>query len=107
LSWARATVSDRYCISVLSLGEIRKGIELLRKKSPEPCLAFENWITTLRTEYEVDILTVTNTISDYWGHMMAKQTKPVIDGLIAAIAFVYKLTLVTRNTKDFKIQALK
>ena len=102
LKWAKATISDRHYISVLSLGEIRKGIELLKRKSPEQCFAFENWLMTLRTEYEDDILTVTDKISDQWGHMMAKQTKSVIDGLLAATALTHKLTMATRNVNDFK-----
>lgn len=57
---------------------------------------------TLRTEYEADILAVTDRISDQWGYLMAKQTKPVIDGLLAATALTHKLTMVTRNVNDFK-----
>jgi predicted nucleic acid-binding protein len=107
LKWAKQTASDRHYISGLSLGEIRKGIEILRRKSPEQCLAFENWLITLRTEYETDILTVSDRISDQWGHMMAKQTKPVIDGLLAATALTHKLTMATRNAKDFKNTGIK
>ena len=107
LKWSKATTIDRHYISVLSLGEIRKGIEILRRKSPEQCLAFENWLMTLRTEYEADILPVTDRISDQWGHMMAKQTRPVIDGLLAATALTYKLTMATRNVNDFKNTGIK
>lgn len=102
LKWAKDTASDRHYISVISLEEIRKGIELLRRKSPEQCLAFENWLITLRTEYEADILAVTGRISEQWGRMMARQTKPVIDSLLAATALTYKLTMATRNVNDFK-----
>lgn len=102
LKWAKDTTNDRHYISVLSLGEIRKGIERLRRKSLDQCLVFENWLITLRTEYETNILTVTDRIGDQWGHMMAKQTKPAIDGLLAATALTHKLTMVTRNVNDFK-----
>lgn len=81
LKWAQSTAKDRHYISVLSLGEIRKGIEVLRRKSPKQCLVFENWLETLQSEYEADILPVTDAISDQWGRMMAQQTPPVIDGL--------------------------
>ena len=100
--WAQSTQNDRHCISVLSLGEIRKGIEILRRKSPQQCPAFENWLFTLQTEYEADILPITDAISDQWGHMMAKQTRPVIDGLLAATALTYNLTVATRNVVDFE-----
>ena len=100
--WAHSTRSDRHCISVLSLGEIRKGIETLRRKSPQQYPAFENWLLTLQTEYEADILPITDAISDQWGQMMAQQTLPVIDGLLAATALTYGLTVATRNVADFK-----
>jgi predicted nucleic acid-binding protein len=102
LKWAQATANDRHCISVLSLGEIRKGIETLRRKSPQQCPALENWLLTLQTEYEADILPVTDAISDQWGHMMAQQTLPVIDRLLAATALSHGLTVATRNVANFE-----
>ena len=100
--WAHSTRSDRHCISVLSLGEIRKGIENLRRKSPQQCPAFENWLLTLQADYEADILPITDAISDQWGRMMAQQTLPVIDGLLAATALTHGLTVATRNIADFE-----
>ena len=101
LKWAQRTQNDRHCISILSLGEIRKGIETLRRKSPKQCPAFENWLLTLQTDYEADILPLTDLISDQWGRMMAVRTLPVIDGLLAATALTHGLTVATRNIADF------
>jgi plasmid stability protein len=56
------------------------------RKAPQQCPAFENWLLTLQTEYEADILPMTDAISDQWGRMVALQTLPVIDGLLAATA---------------------
>ena len=100
-SWARSTVGDRHCISVLSLGEIRKGIEILRRKSPAQCPAFERWLIRLKTDYEREILPVTEEIVDRWGKLMARRSLPVIDGLIAATAVEYGLTVATRNIADY------
>ena len=105
--WVKDTANDRHHVSVLSLGEIRKGIEILRRRSPEQCFVFENWLVTIRKEYENDILTVTNEISEQWGRMMAKQTKPIIDGLLAATAITHRLTMATRNINDFKNVGVK
>lgn len=102
LKWAQDTQNDRHCISVLSLGEIRKGIETLRRKSPKQCPAFERWLLTLQTDYEADILPLTDSISDQWGRMMAVHTLPVIDGLLAATALNHGLTVATRNIADFE-----
>ncbi len=105
--WAAATVQARHFISVLSLGEIRKGIELLRKKTPLQCPIFEQWLGQLEADYDRDILPVTPEIADRWGRLMAVQTLPVTDGLIAATALVNDLTVVTRNTDDFKRSGVK
>ena len=102
-AWAKSTAKDRHCVSVLSLGEIRKGIEILRRKAPDQCPAFEVWLTRLQTDYDQDILPLTAGISERWGRMGATmpQALPVIDGLIAATAQEFGLTVVTRNTADF------
>ncbi len=100
-SWASSARHAQHSISVLSLGEIRKGIELLRKKAPDQCPAFEKWLTAIETRYAGNILPVTNEIADQWGTLQARQSMPVIDSLLAATALVHQLTLVTRNTADF------
>ena len=99
--WAVESSSDQHWISVLSIGEIRKGIELLRRKSPDLCPAFERWIHSILTQYYKEILPITDTIADRWGSLMAVRPLLVIDGLLAATALEHNLTLVTRNTADF------
>ncbi len=99
--WARSTIGHRHCISVLSLGEIRKGIELLRRKAPRQSASFERWLERLDTDYSQDILPISAETADHWGRMMAARTLPVTDGLIAATALEYGLTVATRNTGDF------
>ncbi len=101
-AWAASTLRDRHYISVLSLGEIRKGIELLRKKSPEKCPEFERWLTQLHTDYAEDILPISEEIAECWGRLTAIRTFPVMDGLIAATALTHGLKLATRNVMDFK-----
>ena len=100
-AWALSAKHAHHSVSVLSLGEIRKGIELLRNKAPDQCPAFEKWLTALETRYAGNILPVTNEIADQWGRLQAKRAMPVIDSLLAATALVHQLTLVTRNTADF------
>ena len=105
--WASSTIEDRHFISVLSLGEIRKGVELLRKKSPSQCPAFERWLTQLHSEYADVVLPVSEEIAERWGRLMAIRTLPVIDGLMAATAIAHGLTIATRNAGDFKLPGLK
>lgn len=100
--WARSTIGERHCISVLSLGEIRKGIEVLRRRSPDQCPAFERWLARLQVDYDEDIFPITEDIADRWGRLMAVQLWPVTDSLIAATALEYGLTVATHNTMDFQ-----
>lgn len=100
-AWAESTADQSHFISVLSLGEIRKGIEILRRKSPEQCPAFEAWLARLCAAYENSILPVTDAVADRWGRLNADRSLPVIDGLIAATALEFRLTVVTRNTSVF------
>jgi predicted nucleic acid-binding protein len=101
-NWAASTLRDRHYISVLSLGEIRKGIELLRKKSPDKCPEFERWLAQLHTDYAEDILPISEEVAERWGRLTAIRTFPVMDGLIAATALAHGLTIATRNVMDFK-----
>ena len=99
--WAKANARRDHYISVLSIGEIRKGIEILRRKSPAQCLVFENWLESLQVQYSDTILPVSEEVAEVWGRLNAVRDLPVIDGLIAATAMVFRLTIVTRNTSDF------
>jgi predicted nucleic acid-binding protein len=100
-AWAETVSGERHFVSVLSLGEIRKGIERLRRKSPQQCEAFEQWLEQLSVNYAEDILEVNDAVADRWGRLEAGQTRPVIDGLLATTAWEFGLTIATRNTKDF------
>lgn len=100
--WFEKIPEENLFISVLTLGEIRRGVELLdniKKKS-----ALIVWLEKdLRNRFGDRILRIDNIIADRWGYLCAYSAKtlPVIDSLIAATALTYNLKLVTRNTKDF------
>ena len=100
--WATQVGSDRHFISVLSLGEIRKGIEVLRRRAPKQCAPLEDWLGTLRLHYSEDILPVSEQVCHTWGCLMAERTFPAVDGLLAATAQTHHLTIATRNTSDFE-----
>ncbi len=99
--WAAKESTQAHYISVLSLGEIRKGIELLRKKSPEKCAPLEKWLEKLHADYAHCTISITAEISERCGELSSMRSLPVIDSLIAATALEFGLTLVTKNAKDF------
>jgi predicted nucleic acid-binding protein len=62
-AWATAARGERHCISVLSLGEIRKGIERLRRTDPERFAVFEQWLAKLSSDYDSDIIGITEKLN--------------------------------------------
>lgn len=87
-------------MSVLTLGEIRRGIEWLRRHDPEQAQRLDVWLSRLEGDYGERVLPVTAGIAQEWGRLIVADPLPTIDGLLAATARVHGLTLVTRNTAD-------
>ena len=101
-AWYSSISDGDLFLSVLTLGEIRKGIVLVRDRDPGQAEALENWLTYVKQNYEGRILPIDADISDAWGQMHYDRNVPVVDGLLAATARVHNLTLVTRNIQDMK-----
>jgi toxin FitB len=87
-------------LSILVLGEIRKGIERARPNAPAQAQALETWLATIRDSFADRILPVDQSVAEEWGRMTAKRSVPVIDALLAATAKVHRMTLATRNFSD-------
>ncbi len=106
-AWVRSTDEKLLHLSVLNLGEIRKGVNLLstgRKR-----IELERWLEQdLPAQFAERLLPVNAEIAEIWGAMAAEaQLKgiamPIIDGLIAATAKQHQLMIATRNEKDFRM----
>ena len=87
-------------LSVLTVGEIRRGIEAKRRRDPESAEALEWWLEGLTGAFGARILPVDARVADVWGRLNVPNPLPAVDGLLAATAIVHGLTLVTRNTAD-------
>lgn len=98
--WIESVSSDRLFLSVLVVGEIRRGIEQLRRKDVRQAMAHEEWLVRLHELYAERLLPVTLAVAEEWGRLNVPNPIPVTDGLMAATAKVNGLTLVTRNTAD-------
>jgi len=90
---------DAY-LSVLTIGEIRKGIELIGKRDLSQAAALETWPQVFYLEFSDRILPLSLEIAEDWGHLNANRPLPAIDSLLAATARVHDLVLATRNVKD-------
>ena len=108
LDWFANTPDEALFLSVLTLGEIRKGVE----KLPEPQRRekLRLWLEhDLRDWFGPRILPIGPDVADHWGRLLAQAGRPVpaIDSLLAATALHHDLRLVTRNTKDFNYAGLE
>jgi predicted nucleic acid-binding protein len=99
--WSAQVPAASMFISVLTLGEIRRGIENLRPKDAAQAAVLELWRQRVATAFSGRLLPVEATVADAWGRMNARSPLPAIDGLLAATAHAHGLTLVTRNVRDF------
>jgi len=103
--WVDSQNEATLYLSVLTLGEIRKGTALLPSGKKRTDL--EQWLETeLPARFNNRILPITGKIAELWGGMSAQAqmkgiTLGVIDGLLGATALDHELTFATRNVKDF------
>lgn len=106
LEWFAQQDELSLCLSPLSLGELKRGIEKLAAGKRKTFL--QKWLTeNVILRFGDRVLPVTAEIGERWGELQAKLEKkgkpmPVIDGLIAATAIHHRLTVVTRNIKDME-----
>jgi hypothetical protein len=107
-SWIAATPSGQLYVSVLTLGEIAHGIARIQSRGDHhQAAALERWLRDIETGFGDRILPVTRPVAAAWGRRPAAQPLPVIDGLIAATAWVHGMTVVTRNIKDFELAGVQ
>jgi len=99
-AWLASVPTADLYLSVLVVGEIRQGIERLRRRDPSQAMVYEAWLSALRHEYSDRIVPVTGDVAEEWGRLNVPDPLPVIDGLMAATAKVHGWTLVTRNVAD-------
>ena len=100
--WFEGTAAEELFISVLVLGEIRQGIERIRRRDPAQARALENWLLWITTEFQDRLLPVDEAVADHWGRLGLQQPVPVLDALLAATALVHGLTMVSRDEAGFR-----
>ena len=101
ISWFDAQSSRALFLSIVTLGEIRQGVEQLRRRDAKQAELLNRWLNGLTQFYEDRLLYVDGTVVDEWGRLRARRSMPVMDAFIAATARVHGLTLVTRDVRDF------
>jgi tRNA(fMet)-specific endonuclease VapC len=106
INWIDAIEDERIYLSVITIGEIKRGIEKLPESAHRQTLV--DWLgSDLLLRFQGRILAVDTAVMLRWGELVAKmegtgRPLPAMDSLIAALALTHNLHLVTRNEKDFK-----
>jgi predicted nucleic acid-binding protein len=99
-TWWNGVDEDDLWLSPLVLGEIRKGVELVRQRDPGKAEALEAWLADVNSHFGNRVLPIDTAVAEQWGKMNAIRPVPVIDALLAATAKANGLILVTRNVAD-------
>lgn len=108
LQWFKMVPNEALHISVLTLGELRSGVDSLTGTPRKEKLRL--WLEIELPEwFQERILPINAHVADRWGRLQTevKRTLPAIDSLIAATALHYDLRIVTRNEKDFNLPSLE
>lgn len=109
--WLASVSSDDLFLSVVTLGELRKGSCLVKDASHRQ--EIETWIDAVVTPgFAGRVVSFDRRMADQWGRLMGEgiatgRTPSVTDSMIAATAFAQGMTVVTRNTSDFQFEGLK
>lgn len=99
-SWFADIADEEIFLSVLTVGEIRRGVESVRRRDPDSAATLDSWLARLSDAHRDRIVPIDRSIAEEWGRMNVPDPLPVVDGLLAATARILGLTLVTRNTAD-------
>jgi predicted nucleic acid-binding protein len=100
--WLRSVDADQVYLSVVTLGEIMKGIRQKARSDAAAAASLEIWLHQLSAEYAHRILPIDNAVALEWGRIAARRSRDMADALIAATATVHRKVLVTRNVGDFR-----
>ena len=100
VEWFSSVAEEEIHLSVLVVGELRRGVEGIRERDSRRAAALERWLRRVVRDHGDRILPVDLRVAEQWGRLTATRSGSVIDTLMAATAQVFDLVLVTRNVKD-------
>jgi predicted nucleic acid-binding protein len=102
VNWLKSRDSFALYLSVISIGELRRGLEIKRKRHPDAVKRLEKSIADIEQIYAGRVWTFDQKAAQQWGRITAQHPNHLVDAQIAAIAIVNDAVVVTRNIKDFK-----
>ena len=99
-AWFDSVPEPELCTSALVIGELRRGVESIGRRDGAAGVVLEKWLLRLTSEFGRRVLPVDAVVADRWGRLSVPDPIATVDGLLAATALTYDLTLVTRNVRD-------
>ena len=102
VAWFAQIPRDQVFTSVVVLGEIRRGIELLARRDKAQAAVFERWYAAMRDRFEDRVLVVDERVMTIWSRISVPNMLPAYDGLIAATALAHGMTVATRDMTDYR-----
>lgn len=101
-AWLATVAGAELFLSVLVVGELRQGIERLRRRDLAQAALYEQRLSNVYGHHADRLVPIDTAVAEAWARMNVPDEVPVIDGLMAATALVRGWTLVTRNIKDIE-----
>ena len=102
IAFLESSEPSLFYLSVLTLGELRKGVAAKRRDDPDNAKRLSSWVDGLEFSFADRIVGIDAAAARLWGEWSAERSRPVIDTLMAACASSRRLTLVTRNVRDVR-----
>ena len=104
IEFLRSTEPTSAFISVLTIGELRKGVaaKKLRDRDSNAATRLAAWVEGIELSFADRILGIDTATARLWGEWSGERARPVVDTLLAATAVLHDLTLVTRNLRDVR-----
>jgi hypothetical protein len=111
VAWLGSAPDDGLYLSVITIGEIAKGIAKVRRAgSPQAVAdadALQSWLEAVLSDFSPRILPVTVSVATRWGRLCDAHPQLATDMLIAATALEHDLTVATRNVDDFRLARVR
>jgi predicted nucleic acid-binding protein len=102
LAWFSQMPNEQIFTSVIVLGEVRRGIELMARRDKPQSELLERWYSSVREQLANRVLAVDEAVMTVWSRISVPDPLPAYDGLIAATALVHGMTIATRNATDYR-----
>jgi len=100
--WFADVEDEEIFLSVLTVGELRRGVEGIRRRDPDAAARLDSWLARVVETHRDRLVPVDRLAAEEWGRMNVPDPTPVVDGLLAATAKATGMTLVTRNVADIE-----